>query len=126
MQQAPVKAYGILAAAVVAFAAGTLLLKQPVFGLIGFAIILGSTADYWLGTSYRLDETGASSRCGLSVSSIAWADVKRVMKDGHTIKLSPLETASRVDPFRGVLLKMLPELGEEVAGFIRRFTPQDV
>lgn len=96
----------VLLVAVGVLLAGVLLLREALLGVIGFAIILGSTAEYWLGTSYRVDSKGAGKRCGLSVSGIAWEDVKRVLVQADGVLLSPLpEGGSRMDVFRGVRLQ---------------------
>jgi hypothetical protein len=101
----PAKLVGILIACVVAGTAGYFLFNQILFGLIGFCVIAIATAEYWLPQKYRLDNNGASSRCGISVSAISWNDVKRVIYDPEGVKLSPLAQDGRLSAFRGVYLR---------------------
>jgi len=103
--RAPHKVFGIVAAGVAAFLIGEFLFKNIALGLIGFAIIFGSTAEFWLGSVFTLDEKKASVRTGASYSVIEWSDVKRVWRDEGGIKLSPLESAGAMDSFRGVYLR---------------------
>jgi hypothetical protein len=111
--------------AVFAFVLGLLLFRNVLFGLIGFAIILAATAEFWLGLSYKVDSRGASVRCGLSLSALDWSDVKRAVADNEGIKLSPLAAPSRLDSFRGVFLRYGAER-ESVEQAVRRYLPNDV
>jgi len=101
----PQKTIVIGAVGILAFLVGTLVFKNPLLGLVGFAIIFGSTAEYWLGTTFSIDQKGATVRTGFSISAIEWADVKRVIRDEGGIKLSPLENSGTMDAFRGVYLR---------------------
>jgi len=121
----PSKRWGVLAVAIVAFILGYVLFKNLVFGLLGFAIILFTTVEYWLGVSYKLDEKGASARCGASLTSMDWADVKRAMATDEGIKLSPLGNSGRMDAFRGVFLRYGKER-DEVLERVRRWLPTHV
>jgi len=119
--KAPEKRAGVFAAAALAAAVGWFVFRTPVMGGIGFAIILGSTAEYWLGSSFRLDERGASSRTGFSLASIEWANVKRLIREKQGIRLSPLETPGTMDAFRGVFLRYGEGNQKEIEGAVLRF-----
>lgn len=101
----PHKILAIFGVGILAFLIGTILFKNVLVGLIGFAIIIGSTAEYWLGSSFSIDEKGATARTGFSLSGIEWADVKRVLHDPGGIKLSPLSKPGTMEAFRGVYLR---------------------
>ena len=122
----PQKLWVIAVVAVVALFLGYALFRNVLLGLLGFAIILGSTAEFWLGSHYRLDEKGVSARVGLSTTSMAWEDVKRVLEEADGVKLSPLAEPGRLDPFRGVKLRFGTELREKVYDSIRRYCSDDV
>jgi hypothetical protein len=115
----PHKRYIVLAAASLVGLLGIFVLQRPLMGMLGFAIILASTAEAWLGVKFTVDSTGARRRCGLSVSEMRWEDVKRVIVEGNLVKLSPLEKANRLDPFRGVILETTPDTHERVLDAIR-------
>ena len=126
-QQAPNKRWVILAVALVALAFGAFVFKAPILGVVGFVVILASTVDFWIGSSYKVDRRGATSRTGLSVSSIAWEDVKRVVIGPTAVKVSPLEDgSSRLDEFRGVLLKTNAENREQVVEAVRKLGGSNV
>lgn len=102
---APGKRYVVLASAIFAALAGWLLFQHPLYALIGFFAILGSTTEFWAPIHYVLDEKGASLRCGISVSAIEWANVKRAIVFENWVKLSPLEEDSKLSEFRGIKLR---------------------
>ena len=113
------KRWGVFAAAILAGMAGLTIFRSPVIGGIAAMAILFSTADFWLGTKFVLTETSATSRCGLSVSSMEWSSVRRVIEENDLIILSPLEEESRLSEFRGVRLRIRDEKAEVVRQFIK-------
>lgn len=75
---------------------------------------------------FKLDSDSASRRCGLSVTSMAWSEVKRAEASDLGIKLSPLPVENmRMEPFRGVFLRFENNAGE-VREAVTRFWGQDV
>ena len=101
----PRRLYGILFACCLAGLGGWLIFNQALYALIGFAAIAVTTGEYWLPQKYKLDQNGASAKCGLSTTAIEWENVKRVIPDDNGIKLSPLETEGKLAPFRGVYIR---------------------
>ena len=102
------------------------MLNQPLLGLLGFGMILASTMEYWLGSSYQVNAKGVRSRTGLSLTAIEWPEVKRLIVEDHGIKLTPLEKPSRLDPFRGVFLKFDRGNREQVLQALRTFGGENV
>lgn len=96
----------VFAIALAAGLIGILLLHQVIFGIVGSLAILFSTSEMFLPIRYRLDQSGASAKVGLSRSEILWPSVLRVVEHENEVKLSPLaDPSSRLDPFRGVVLR---------------------
>ncbi len=124
--KAPHKRIVVLLAALLAGMAGMLLDGRPLLGIVGFAIVLGSTAEFWLGARYSVGPDGGTARCGLSVSGIEWTRVRRVALSSETVRLSPLEREGPLDPFRGVVLRTLPENRERVVAAVRSYCGKDV
>ena len=120
----PTKKWGVILVALIAFGLGLLVFKTLVFAVLGAAIILISTAEFWLGTSYKLDPKGASARTGASMTGLEWPDVKRAVAEKDGIKLSPLGTSSRLEAFRGVFLKY-GDHKEQVTDMVRRWLPEN-
>lgn len=125
-KQAPHKLVTIVGFAIFAGIFGGYFLRSPLLAVAGFAIILGSTAEFWLGSSYRIDEKGATSRTFTSLSAMEWAEVQRVIVGPDYVKLSPLAEAGRLDPFRGILLKTDAENREQVLEAIKARCREDV
>ncbi|MCH7946016.1 MAG: hypothetical protein IIC73_08410 [Armatimonadetes bacterium] len=117
--ETPRRRYTVLAIALMAGLAG-LLLFNPLLSLIAFAVVVLSAAELFFPVKYRLDAQGARAKCGLSVTAVAWSDVKRVLPMPDGVRLSPLEKPSRLDEFRGVYLRF-SDNEEEVSGKIRTF-----
>jgi hypothetical protein len=122
----PGKLAVVFVAAVSSAAIGYLLTNAVALAIAGFGLILGATAEFWLGTSFRLTAKFAQSRCGLSLTELAWSDVKRVIVTGSRVKLSPLENSSRLDAFRGVTLKTTRENEAAVVDYVRRHVSEQV
>ena len=114
-----------MAACLLAAAGGWLLFHQILTALVGFFVIALATAEYWMPQKYKVDKTGASARCGLSVTAIEWEDIKRVIPDEKGVKLSPLSSDGRLSPFRGVYLRFADN-EEVVLGRIQARMNNDV
>jgi hypothetical protein len=112
--------------AVLAGVVGFVLFHSILTAALGFVIIAGSTSEYWWGVRYRLDEIGATSQNGPSVSKIAWTDVRRLIVNDSGVTLSPLATDSRLTPFRGVFLRPGPMGANGLLEKIQEFGGEDV
>lgn len=89
-----------LATAVVAYAIGFYLGI-----LLGPIVVFMSTAELFLPIKYRIDQEQVSSKIGVSLTAMRWENVRRTIPVEGGIRLSPLESPSRLDAFRGVLLR---------------------
>jgi hypothetical protein len=116
----------IFVVALLAFVLGEIGLRQPLLGLLGAMMVLGATADYWLGSRFTLDALGATAKTGLSMTTMEWTDVRRVLARGREVRLSPLENPSRLDAFRGVALITTEENRSRVMEFVRSHLPEEV
>jgi hypothetical protein len=123
---APTKRYAVLAVAIAAGLLGFALFRHPLFGLLGFAMIFGATTEYWLGSRYEIGPNGVSARTGVSVTSMRWDEAKRIEVRPTTICVSPLETAGRMDAFRGVTIRTTAECRARVIEIIRACSGKDV
>jgi hypothetical protein len=104
-EQAPERRWIVLASAIGAGALGFAFFQSVPMALVGFVVIMGSMSECWLPLHFKLDERGASVRCGFSVTAITWDSVKRVAEGEAGLRLSPLTKANRLAPFRGVFLR---------------------
>ncbi|MCW5942963.1 MAG: hypothetical protein KIS66_12070 [Fimbriimonadaceae bacterium] len=114
----------MIALAVVAGAFGAVLTGQPLLGLLGTLVVLGSTQEFLLPLHYRLSSSVARVRCGISVTEIEWSKVRRVLVDEAEAKLSPLESETRTAPFRGVTLRFAGN-ADQVLSAVRERVPSD-
>ncbi len=109
------------AVGILAFVVGAVVFRNLALGVVGFAIIFGSTAEYWFGSSFSVDRERASVRTVFSVTAIEWANVKRVVRDSAGIRLSPLEKAGTLDAFRGVYLRYGKDNQEQIERAVQAF-----
>lgn len=128
LRRDPGRAGAVIVAMILAALFGFLLFQSLFFALIGVLLIFSSTADYLLPICYRLTSRRACAAYGLSRWEIAWKDVRRVKVAQQAVLLSPLEAPSRLDAFRGVVLRFAEEgqKGEraEVLEIIRFLIPE--
>ena len=99
--QAPV----ILSAMAFAALIGYQLFHSPIVSVAAIFMVFGATSEYWLPTKYLLTSEGAYAR-GLSARfELPWKEVRRQLVGEDGVKLSPLPKASRLDAYRGVMLR---------------------
>ncbi len=99
--QAPV----ILSAMAFAVLVGYQLFHSPVICIAAILMVFGATSEYWMPTKYKLTAMGAYSKGLTSRFEIPWAEVRRQLIGEDGVKLTPLSKASRLDAYRGVLLR---------------------
>ncbi|MDH7568124.1 MAG: hypothetical protein QHJ73_00885 [Armatimonadota bacterium] len=118
------------AAAVVLIVAAAAVLAYLVFGhplpaALTLLALLTAVSEFLFPTLCRLDHRGATKRNVMTVRSIPWSAVRRVLVDADGISLSPLPTAARRHAYR-VLHLPLPNDGETravVCEMVRQFAP---
>jgi len=75
------------------------------FSIIGMGLILASNPEVFLPIRYELSESGAKSRCFLSLTFVEWTRVKKMWEDDDGVKLSIFDNSSRLEAFRGIYLR---------------------
>lgn len=124
--KAPGRRYAIVLVAFLAFGLGVVLTGKPLLGFLGFAIILASTVEFWLGAKYTVNDKGVTSQVGFSITSLPWEGVQRVVVEGDRVLFSPLKESGRTDVFRGVRVTLTPDLRDRVLESVRSRLPKDV
>lgn len=113
---------------VVVATAISMLLCWHLFGSLLFVLctglaLVGATAEFLFPIHYYLGPDGAESRNLHNWRRIAWTDVQKAYLLDDAVKLSPLRLPTRLEPFRGVLLRFGEEPGtkEAVLDAVREF-----
>lgn len=89
------------------------------YGLLSLVVLLASLSSYFLPTHYQLGEAGVQVR-HLGRSRLRpWAEFCRIDRCPEGIFLSPFSRPSRLDSFRGCLLRA-PRDPEAVRSFAQR------
>ena len=102
-----------LPALLLAFALGGgcvwVLFSSWIMVVIAIALLAGAVAEYLFPISYRVTDAGVEARTLTGRFAMKWGEVKRVLPQPQGVLLSPLAFASRLDAFRGVLLRHAPD-----------------
>ena len=99
----------------------------PVFAAL--ALMALSINEYLFPTRYRINETGATAEGGAGKLKILWKETRRIVPLQNGILLSPLSAPSRLDRFRGILLRCAPD-GEpgnraEILALAAKYIPKN-
>jgi hypothetical protein len=75
------------------------------FTILAAAILLGSLSDWFLPLKYRLTTRGASYSNLVFGKRMAWEEVRSCYVSSFGLKLSPFSRRTRLDAFRGFVLR---------------------
>lgn len=87
------------------------------YALLAAALVMVSLARYFLPTRFDLDDAGATARFLGQSRRMLWSQVGRVSAQKAGVFLSPFDRPSRLDSFRGVLLRFAGN-AEKVVSFV--------
>lgn len=87
-------------------------------GLATF-ILLVSLSNFFLPTQYKMDATHVELRNPLYRRRRAWTEFRGVSHDGLRLKLRTISRPSRLDNYRGMLIQMDPDRGQEILDYAR-------
>lgn len=86
---------------------------------LGVIFLLVAIRQWFIPTTYRLDEIGAEIRFLFYRRQKNWADIKRLSSDRKGVLLSPFPFPSRLESFRGLYLRFSGNRAE-VLDFLAR------
>jgi len=93
------------------------------YGVLAAAMLVMGLGRYILTTGFVLDTTGVTISYFGQCRTIPWAEVHSVCVGPKGVFLSPFEKPSRLDSFRGVLLRYSNNNSDEVVEFVRDKVP---
>ena len=96
----------------------------PLGAMAAVFLVTSALADFLLPVRYTLTPERATARTLFKSTSIEWERVKRCYLDDCGVKLSTLDTPSRLEAFRGLYLRFGdgPKSGEQVIEAIKTLT----
>jgi hypothetical protein len=104
--------------------------RSASLGLASAVLLVLSTAEFFLPVHYRLTPEAATSECLLSRRAVKWTSLRAAWEDGNGLKLTPLRLSSRLEPFRGIYLRVPggldSDLGRAVLEYARRHLEENV
>lgn len=104
---------------IVLWVATGLVMKQAVWVVVAVLFLGGSLLPFFGPTWYELTEDGVVVRGLLYRRTKEWSAFRGYRADEHAVLLSPFSRPSRLDTFRGVVLR-LQDNREEVIAFVER------
>ena len=91
------------------------------YGLLAGVLLGASLGRYFVPTRFELDAEGVIVRFLGQTRRVPWGAVRRVAVGREGVFLSPFAEPSRLDSFRGTLLRFAGN-GDEVVSFVQRHT----
>lgn len=120
LREEPWTKSAVLGGVVVAVSAGVALSFAGLgYGLLSLGVLLASLSSYFCPTHYLLDEEGVRVRHLGHCRQRSWRQFCRIDRCRQGVFLSPFARPSRLDPFRGCLLRT-PRDPEAVRQFAQR------
>ena len=92
-----------------AFCAVWLMFHNPLPAVVAVALLIGASSEYLFPIRYPLTSEGVHADALTSRLALKWKEAKRLIPDPMGIVISPLSAPSRLDAFRGVLLRFAPD-----------------
>ncbi len=120
---APHKVAVVILAIVVSAALCFYLFHNLLFaGFVAIALV-GATAEFLFPIRYRVNAAGVEMRNLHQLRRMEWREVRKAYLQPDGVKLSPLALPTRLEAFRGILLRFGPGAGSEeaVLAAIRKF-----
>ena len=108
----------VVAVAVLTGVVAYFLSHNVVLGILGIVAVLGSTAEFWVGSHFKLTKADISSRKGWNFQGMRWDEVRTVAIFNDSLKLSPFDKESRLESIRGITLTFPEELREQVIEYV--------
>jgi len=105
-------------------ALGAFIYRDVVLVSISAGILFLATADYFIPMRFWITREAAFRRSIFGVKFIRWSNVKHCYLDSRGIKLSPLESQSRSEAFRGLFL-YFGDNRDELVETVRNLAPRD-
>lgn len=105
LRQDPRKLWGVLAGTLAASVLGWMTFGGWIGAVLGAVLVLSAVAEFLLPIRYRLTSQQATCSYGLARLGLPWSAVRRVIDAGDSVRLSPFRRPSRLDAFRGVLIR---------------------
>jgi len=106
LRDQPSKVLWVAVATAVAGLFGALSLQQWIGAVLGCVFILMSVAEFVFPIRYRLTSSGVSCRYGVAYLAMEWREVRRVIQIPDGLRLSPFAKPTRLDGFRGLLVRL--------------------
>ena len=96
------------------------ILSSPVLALGSIFVVAAATGEFLFPIHYRLGPEGAEMRHGLARRRMEWADVRKAYLLADGVRLSPFDYPSRLEAYRGILLRF-EENRDAVVEAVRRY-----
>lgn len=86
-----------------------LLFGRPLPVVAALILLLGASSEYLFPISYRITTEGVYADAPASRMALRWKEARRCFSVPAGLVVTPLAAPSRLDAFRGVLLRFAPD-----------------
>lgn len=127
LQRHPKRLPGLMIGLGIGLGGVWLMSASPLMVLLALVLLVGACSDYLFPLRYRITAEGVFAEGLTSRYVLRWPEVKRALPEPAGLILTPLATPSRLDAFRGVLLRYASD-GEpgdrtSVCALLRHYAP---
>lgn len=93
--------------------------------ILGIVIMLSSLWEFFTPVSYTFRENGIEIKTVFTKKTYEWSRFRNFLIDKKGVLLSPFSGRSRLERFRGVSIRFLPEKREEIIEYIKKRMARD-
>lgn len=127
LQRDPARLPLVGAMLLLGFVAVYLMFQSFLSAMVAVLLLVASISEYLFPVRYRITAEGVQADALTSRMRLSWQQARRLVPERQSLLVSPLPAPSRLDAFRGVLLRFAPE-GQpgdcaSVVEAIKRFAP---
>lgn len=105
LRESPRKVLLVVPVVAVSLFAGYIFTHSLLVLTVTLFLFVSALTEYLFPIRYELTSRGASAYTLFGRTTIEWERVRKYYVDDHGIKLSPLPTQGRLEPYRGVYLR---------------------
>lgn len=109
LRRYPQRLTGLLLILLIAALCVWLLFHNILPVLAALLLLIGTASDYLFPLSYRITAEGVYADGLTSRLVLRWKEARRGLLDNRSVTLTPLAAPSRLDEFRGVMLRFAPD-----------------
>jgi hypothetical protein len=94
----------------------------PLYGILALLLLTASVSELFWPVKYRLTSRRAIRKAPGSLIEMEWSRVRKLYRAADGLKLSPFAKPTRLEPFRGIYIRCLPENRDRVIELVKELS----